>query len=90
MKFIEFLTKVSEFPNFIFDNIILILHLLRKSTSIRNTIGSGWKRVATGSVSKIYQTSLFAQLLKTSLEIVNFDLLCPTFNIQKPPSKITR
>ena len=43
------------------------------------------KRVATGEVSKKYQTILFAQLSKTLLENVNFDL-----NIQKPPSKITR
>ena len=54
MKFIEFPTKVSKFPNFIFDNIVPILDIFRKFTSIRNTIGSGLKRVATGSVSKRY------------------------------------
>ena len=43
------------------------------------------KRVATSEVLKKYQTILFAQLSKTLLENVNFDL-----NIQKPPSKITR
>ena len=74
---------------FIFDNIVLIFDTFRNFTSIRNTIGSGLKRVATGSVSK-YPTSLFAQLSKTLLENVNFNLKCPLFNIQKPPSKITR
>ena len=64
--------------------------LFKKYTSIRNTIGSGLKCVATGSVSKIYQTSLFAQLSKTLLENVNFDLIYAIFNVQKPPSGITR
>ena len=75
---------------FIFDNIVPTFDPFRKFTSIRNTISSGLKRVATGSVSKRYQANLFAQLSKTSLENVNFDLICPIFNIQKPPSKITR
>ena len=58
--------------------------------SIRNTIGSGLKRVATGSVSNRCQTSFLAQISKTLLENVNFDLFCPIFGIQKPSSKITR
>ena len=47
---------------FIFDNIVPILDPFRKYTSIRNTIGSGLKHVATGSVWKSYQVTLFAQL----------------------------
>ena len=47
------------------------------------------KRVATDSVSKGYQTGLFAQFLKILLENVNFDHICSIFNIQEPPSKIT-
>ena len=42
-------------------------------------MGSGLKRLATGSVSKIYQTSLFAQLSKTILENVHFDHICEVF-----------
>ena len=50
----------------------------RKFTSIRNTIGSGLKRVATGSVSKRYQT-----LHKNTIfENVFFDLISPLFNSQ--------
>ena len=60
MKFIEFPTKVSKFPNFIFDNIVRILDTFPKFTSIRNTIRSRLKRVATGSVFKRYQTSVLA------------------------------
>ena len=83
MKFFEFTTNVSEFPNFFeFDNQVTNLEPFRKYTSIRKPIGSGLKRVATGSVTKRYQTSLFAQLSKTLLEKVNFDLICPIFNIQ--------
>ena len=52
--------KVSE-RFFIFDNIVPILYPFRKFTSIRNTIGSGLKLVATGSVSKRYQITPFAQ-----------------------------
>ena len=88
MKLIEFTTKC--FQNFfIFDNIVPILDPFRKFTSIRSIIGSGLKRVITGSVSKRFQTSLFAQLSKTSLENVIFDLICQIFSIQKPPNKIT-
>ena len=48
-------------------------------------MGSGLKRLATGSVSKRYQTSLFAQLSKTIPENVhivleNFDHICQVFN----------
>ena len=75
MKFIEFTTKVSNLRTFrIFENIVPNLYPLRKYTSKRNTIGSGLKRVATGSVSKRYQTSLFAQLSTLFLENVNFHL----------------
>ena len=55
---------------FIFDNTAPISAPLRKFTSIRITIGSGLKRVAKGSVSTRYQTSLFAQPLKTLLESI--------------------
>ena len=101
MKFIKFSTKVSKFPNFHFRRHfgrrtftttfdVQILDPLRKFTSIRNTIGSGLTRVATGNVSKIYQTNLFAQLIEILLENVSFDLNYPIFNIRKPQSKITR
>ena len=53
-------------------------------------MGSGLKRLATGSVSKRYQTSLFAQLSKTLLENVHFDINCQVFNFQKAPSRNTR
>ena len=43
-------------------------------------MGSGMKCLATGSVSKIYQTSLFAQLSKTLHENVHFDLFCQVLN----------
>ena len=53
VKFIEITTKLSKFPKFfIFDNIVPILDPLPTFTSMRNTIGSGLKRVATGGVSK--------------------------------------
>ena len=65
-EIIEFTRKVSKFPNFfVFDNIVPTLDPFRKFTSIRNIIGSRLKRVATGSVSKRYQTGLFTQLSKT-------------------------
>ena len=73
-----------------FDNIVPILDTVLKLTSIRNIIGSGLKRLATSSVPKRYQTSLFAQLSNTLPENVNFNLICPIFVIQKPPSKFTR
>ena len=56
----------------------------------RNIIGSGLKHVAIGSILKRYQTILFTQLSKTLPEDVNFELISPTINIQKPQSKITR
>ena len=52
-------------------------------------LGSELKRVATGSVSKKYQTSLFFQLSKPFLENVNFDRVCRIFNIHNAPSTIT-
>ena len=67
-----------------------ILDTFRKFTSIRNTIGSGLKGVATGSVSKKYETNLFAQFSKTFFENLKFDIICPIFNIQQAPSKIIR
>ena len=63
----------------IFDNIVPILDPFRNPTSIRKLMGSGLKRLATGSVSKRYQTSLFAQLSKTILENVHFDHICQVF-----------
>ena len=48
------------------------------------------KLVAAGSVSKSYQTNLYAKLSKSLLENVNFDLIYPIFIIQKPARKITR
>ena len=76
----------------IFDNKVTISEPFRKFTSMRKPIGSGLKRVVTGSVSERYQTSLCAQLSKKILEKINIfsDLICEIFNIQKPPSKITR
>ena len=68
---------------FIFDNTAPFSAPFRKFTSIRITIGSGLKRVATGSVSTRYQTTLFAQPLKSE----NFDLICPIFNIQNLQAK---
>ena len=67
-----------------------ILDTFLNFTSIKNIIGSGLDRLATGTVPKKWQTSLFAQLLNTLLENVNFNLICPIFVIQKPPSKFTR
>ena len=88
MKFIEFTTKFSKFRTcFVFDNIVSILDLFRNFTSIRNTKRSGLRRVVTGSISKRYYTSLFAQLSKISLENVKFDLICPMFNIQNLQAK---
>ena len=43
-------------------------------------MGSGLKRLATGSVSKRYQTSSFAQLSKTMFENVHFDHIFQVFN----------
>ena len=45
-------------------------------------MGSGLKRLATGSVSKRSQTSVFAQLSKTLPENVHFDLNCQVLNFQ--------
>ena len=53
-----------------------------KITSTGKTIGSRLKRVATDSVSKRYQTSSSAQLSKSFLENVNFDLIRTIFKIQ--------
>ena len=65
MKFIEITTRCQRFrTSFIFDNIVPILDPFRNFTSMRITIGSLLKRVATGSVSKRYQITLFAQLLE--------------------------
>ena len=57
---------------FIFDNIVPLLDPFRKFTSIRKTIGSGLKRVATGIVSKRYQITLFAQLSENFTQKRNF------------------
>ena len=77
-------------PFNVFDNIVQILDPFGNFTSIRNTIGSVLKRVATGSVSKRNQSSLFAQLSKTLFENVNFDLIYPRFNVETLPNKTTR
>ena len=53
----------------------------------RNIIGSGLKRVATGSNSKRYHTSSFAQHSKILLENVNFDLILTNFNIYELKAK---
>ena len=98
MKFTELTTKSLElsflcqsFRTFFnFDNIVSIFDPSQKYTSIRNSIGSRLKCVATSGVSKRYQTSLSAQLLKTLFENVNFELNYPIFNIQRPSSKVTR
>ena len=79
-----------KLSNFVFDNIVPILNNSRKITSLRKTIGSGWKRVANGSDSKQYQTNSFAKLSKLLLENVNFGIISSMFNNQNPPSKITR
>ena len=67
--------KSSEL-SFYFDNTVPIWDALRKFTTIGNTIGSRLKRVASDSVTKKYQTNLYAQFPKTSLENVNFDFSC--------------
>ena len=91
MKFIWFTTKVSKFPNFLyFQQHSTIFGPFRKFTSIRNTKSSWLLRVTTGSVSETYQTNFFAQLPKTLLENVNFDLIYPIFYIQKPSNKFSR
>ena len=46
--------------------------------------------IKTCTVSKRYQTSVFAQLSITLLENENSDLIHPIFKTQKPPGKITR
>ena len=56
------------------NNLVPFLDLFRNFTSIRKTMGSKLKRLATGSVSKRYETNLFAQLSKSLLENVHFDL----------------
>ena len=67
--------KAVKVTELFFDNIVTFLDPFRNFTSIRNTIGSELKRVATGgSVAKRYQPSLFAQLSKSLLENVNFRL----------------
>ena len=70
MKLVEFTTKLSKVP---------ILDPFRNLTSIRKLMGSGLKRLATGSVSKRYQTSSFAQLSKTIHENVQLDQICQVF-----------
>ena len=54
--------KIPEFFQFL--GTFPILDPFLKCPSIRNTKGSGSKLVATGSVSKRYQTILVAQLFK--------------------------
>ena len=81
MKLVELTTKVSKVQfSSLFDNIVPILDPFRNLTSIGKIMGSGLKGLATGSVSKRYQTSLFAQLSKTIPENVHFDHICQVFN----------
>ena len=50
-------------------------------------MGSGLKRLATGSVSKRYQTSLFVQLSKTILENVHRPYLSSIYFLNKLQAK---
>ena len=69
VKFIEFTTKVSKFPNFIlFRQPSPNFGDFPKFTSIRNTLGSGLKRVATGSVSKNVRQIYLHKFQKRYLE----------------------
>ena len=70
--------------------IVSMLDLLRMFPLTRKSIGSGMKRVATGSDSVRYQTLLFAVFLKKSLENVKlfFDIIRPIFSIQQATSEI--
>ena len=56
MKFLEFTTKATEFPNF--RQLRNNFGTFPKFTSIRKPIGSGLKLVATGSVSERYQITV--------------------------------
>ena len=53
-------------------------------------MGSGLKRLATVSVSKRYQTSLFAQLSKTILETYTSTIFVKCLIFEEAPSKNTR
>ena len=85
MKLVEFTTKVSKVPIFLnfrqhspnfrpFPK-----SYLQSDLTIRKLMGSGLKRLATGSVSKRYQTSLFAQLSKTIIENVTSTIFVKYF-----------
>ena len=71
MKFFEFTTKVSEFPNFL----------------IFRQLSNNFVCVAAGSVFERYQTRFCAHFSKNLFENVKFffDLICEIFNIQKAP-----
>ena len=93
MEFLEFTTNVSSFPSFLNFRQPSNNLETQKFTSSRKPNGSGLKRVAVGSVSESYQTSVCAPFSKKCIfENVKlfFDLICEIFNIQKAPSKITR
>ena len=70
--------RCQKFPNVLyFRQQIPTFGPFPKFTSIRKTEGSGLKRVATASVSRRYQITVFFFLhnfQKTLLENVNFDL----------------
>ena len=85
MKLVEFTTKVSKVPIFLkfrqhspnfrpFPK-----SYLQSDLTIRKLMGSGLKRLATGSVSKRYQTGLFAQLSKTIVENVTSTIFVKYF-----------
>ena len=84
MKLVEFTTKVSKVPIFLnfrqhSPNFRPFPKSYLQSETIRKLMGSGLKRLATGSVSKRYQTSLFAQLSKTIVENVTSTIFVKHF-----------
>ena len=79
MKFLEFTTEVSEFPNFPNFGPFPKIYFNQKTHRL--------KCVASWCFDKI--SDMF---LKSTFKNVNFffDPICGMFNIQKAPSKITR
>ena len=59
-----------------------IVEICRKLFKFWSTIGSGLKRVFTGSGSKRYQTGLVAHFSKFFLENVSFNLIGQIFLFQ--------
>ena len=90
MKFFEFTTELSKFPNFpsfrqpsINFGTFPETYFLKKTHRLRIEIS-----VAAGSVSERYQTSYCAQFPKRLIESVKFfsDLFCEIINFQKVDS----